>query len=62
MDPMFGILMQQSQQQDIEAIQQKLQGDTASTLARYGARQMMAQAGAISPGAMATSALNQKLV
>lgn len=42
LDPAFAQLMQDSQSQDIEAIQGKLQGDSASLLARFGARQAYA--------------------
>lgn len=43
LDPVFMQLMAQSQQQDIEAIQQRAQGDTASILARYGSNLARAQ-------------------
>jgi len=52
-DPMLAPLMAQGQQQDIEAIQQQLRGDTASLLARYGAQLTAAQ----SPGAPGTAPL-----
>ena len=42
-DPMLAPLMAQGQQQDVEAIQQQLRGDTASLLARYGAQLTAAQ-------------------
>lgn len=42
LDPAFAGLVQQTQQQNVEAIQTGLQHDTASLLARYGARLAMA--------------------
>lgn len=46
-DPMLQQLMKTAQQQQVQALQVEAQGDTASLLARYGAR--MAAGGA--PGA-----------
>jgi hypothetical protein len=37
-DPMLQQLMKTAQQQQIQALQSEAQGDTASLLARYGAR------------------------
>ncbi len=37
-DPMLGQLMQTAQQQQIQALQTEAAGDTASLMARYGAR------------------------
>jgi hypothetical protein len=47
-DPMLAPLMAQGQQQDIEAMQEHLRGDTASLLARYGAQLVSAS---VTPGA-----------
>lgn len=45
LDPAFAQLMRTTQEQDIAAIQTKLQGDSASLLARYGSRQALAASG-----------------
>lgn len=45
LDPSFAMLLQQNQQQDIEAVRTTVQGDTASLLARYGANLAMAGTG-----------------
>jgi hypothetical protein len=37
-DPMLGQLMQTAQQQQVQALQSEAAGDTASLMARYGAR------------------------
>lgn len=37
-DPMLAQLMKTAQQQQVQALQTEAQGDTASLLARYGAR------------------------
>lgn len=37
-DPMLGQLMQTAQQQQVQALQTEAAGDTASLMARYGAR------------------------
>lgn len=42
LDPALAQLMQSSQDQDIAAMQEKLRGDNASILARYGQRQALA--------------------
>lgn len=53
-DPGLAILQQQSQQQDIKAIQDNVRQDTASLLARYGAN--LAFAGAMGSAGMAPAA------
>jgi hypothetical protein len=43
-DPMLGQLMQTAQQQQVQALQAEASGDTASLMARYGARLAMGSA------------------
>lgn len=45
LDPSLALLMQQTQQQDINAVQSGLRGDTASLMARYGSRLALANNG-----------------
>lgn len=46
-DPAFAALQKSSQQQDIDAIEAKAQGDTSSILARYGASLALAGTGGL---------------
>lgn len=52
LDPLTSQMKQQAQADNVRAIQAKLQGDTASLLARYGSR--LAMANAATPGNLAT--------
>lgn len=45
-DPMLQQLMKTAQQQQVQALQTEAQGDTASLLARYGARMASGAGGA----------------
>jgi hypothetical protein len=59
-DPGFLMLQQQSQQQDIAAIQDRVRGDQANLLARYGANLAMAGTAASPAPGIAPTQLMQK--
>ena len=59
LDPAFARLMQQTQEQDVSAIQEQLKGNTASLMARYGTLLTMANLGSANIAATPAAALRK---